>query len=258
MDSPRVANSPVADGKLTWTPSKRLKIVISILLCMHLLAVLVEPLQFFSQSPRGVSEAVRPARQLLAPYSEFAYLNHGYFFFAPEPGPSHLVRADLTYEDGGSATLQFPDKNAQWPRLLYHRHFMLSEFLHILHAPPVDPTVSTEDPELFRNWRRDRNRFVQVRDSFASHLKAKHDCSEVAITRVEHALPRRIDVLQRDMQLDDPVLYIQLPDGPPVLDEQPPYAAGGLSPQAPGYRSSPINAPLALPGGAGAGEEVKP
>ncbi|HBE66782.1 MAG TPA: hypothetical protein DDW52_01405 [Planctomycetaceae bacterium] len=245
------------DSPSPWTPTKGVKIVISVLLCLHLLAVLVEPLQFFSQSPRGVSEAVSPVRRVMAPYSEFAYFNHGYFFFAPEPGPSHLVRADLIYDDGGSATLQFPDKDAQWPRLLYHRHFMLSEFLHILHAPPVDPAVSAEDPELFQNWRRDRNRFLRVRDSFAAHLKDKHQCSQVAITRIEHALPRHVDVLQRGMQLDDPALYIELPDGPPpVLDEQLPYAAGTLSPQDAGYNSRPMNSPLAVPGGTG--EEIQP
>ena len=35
------------------------------------------------------------------PYLEAAYLDHGYAFFAPDPGPSHLVRYELEFDDGG-------------------------------------------------------------------------------------------------------------------------------------------------------------
>ncbi|NIO41435.1 MAG: hypothetical protein GTO41_15415, partial [Burkholderiales bacterium] len=55
------------------------------------------------------------------------FLDHGYRFFAPEPGPGHLVRYEVTTSDGAGAAGQFPDRDRIWPRLLYHRWFMLSE-----------------------------------------------------------------------------------------------------------------------------------
>ena len=40
--------------------------------------------------------------------------------------------------DGRKIEGSFPDKKAEWPRLLYHRYFMLSEHLSGLRDPNAD------------------------------------------------------------------------------------------------------------------------
>jgi hypothetical protein len=61
-------------------------------------------------------------------YLDALYLNHGYSFFAPDPGPGRLVYYDI-YDRQGTVIRQgkFPDWDMQWPRLWYHRHFMLAD-----------------------------------------------------------------------------------------------------------------------------------
>ena len=196
------------------TLGRKWRVVLSVLIVLHILAVTAEPLRFFSRSSRGTSPAADPARELLAPYVEFAYLSHGYFFFAPEPGPSHLIECRFQDSQGQQLSLRYPDRQAQWPRLLYHRHFMLTENLHQIWAPPVDLRVFEEDEALGRQWRADRKRYEQVRDSMANHVAATFGAAEVELDRVEHRLPSGEEVLDRDppLKLDDPSLYLVLPD----------------------------------------------
>jgi hypothetical protein len=61
-------------------------------------------------------------------YLDALYLNHGYYFFAPDPGDGHLIYYDL-FDDQGAVMKQgkFPDWELHWPRLWYHRYFMLAE-----------------------------------------------------------------------------------------------------------------------------------
>ncbi len=204
---------------------RKWKIGLSLLLILHVLAVVAEPFRFFTLSSRGTSPAADPLRAWLAPYVEFAYLNHGYFFFAPEPGPSHLLDCRLEFANSQVGSLRFPDKFAQRPRLFYHRHFMLSEFLHQLHVPPVGITRwgSSDAGRLAH----DRQRFEMVRDSMARHLKHRYQAEQVAIERVEHRLPSSDEVLVDRIPLDDPILYIVLPDAIALAGETD-GSAGGL------------------------------
>ncbi len=199
------------------------KWVLSGIIFLHLLAVVAEPFRFFTRSRRGTSPAADPARNWLAPYIEFAYLNHGYFFFAPEPGPSHLMDCRLTLPDQQQVSLTFPDKHKQWPRLLYHRHFMLAEFLHQLHVPPFDEELAGDDERFARQWQSERAVFELVRDSMSQHVEAKFGAAAARIERLEHRLPSDDEVLRQRLPLDSPVLYITLPDAPALSpDSLPP------------------------------------
>jgi hypothetical protein len=124
------------------------------------------------------------------------------------------MRFTLQNADGSQATLQFPDKQAQWPRLMYHRHFMLSEFLHSSHVPPPDTNLAAADQAAFRSWQNDRNRFEMIRDSYLDHVKTRYAADSATVTRIEHQLPSSQDVLENKLPLDDPRLYIELPDEP--------------------------------------------
>lgn len=231
------APSPAAQPAATWSRTARW--LVSGLIVLQLVAVVAEPFRFFTRSRRGTSPLADPARLWLAPYVEFAYLNHGYFFFAPEPGPSHLLDCQLTMPDGRLVSLTFPDKQKQWPRLLYHRHFMLAEFLHQLHVPPFDERVAGEDQSLARDWRIERQTFEQVRQSMSAHVASKFGAQQVRIERLEHRLPSDDEVFRQRLPLNDPQLYVTLPDAPlvdvPLPDpavalEEPSRAPSGQTP----------------------------
>jgi len=109
------------------------RVGVSLLLVYHLAAVLLEPLATppnFAGPPSVIPEQVRP---MFHGYTTALSLDHAYKFFAPNPGDSHLVRYDLYFADGTKRVNQpdqwFPDRKRNWPRLLYHRYFMITEFL---------------------------------------------------------------------------------------------------------------------------------
>ncbi len=175
-----------------WSP--RVRAVVSLLLAWHLLALLVGPWSV----PRSVlADALRP---IYRPYLEAAYLDHGYKFFGPDPGPSHLIRYDVLRADGSHVRGVFPDLNEHWPRLYYHRHFMLSEFVNSLPPDqPPDPRVPWERQPLSKAEK------AYVR-SYADRLLNEFDGKRVTLELVEHAIPAQDDVL-KGMRLDDARLY---------------------------------------------------
>ncbi len=150
-----------------WARRPGLRRVVSIALALHLFALVIAPL------------AVAPCSQLtlrlwagFRPYLQTLYLNHGYHFFAPEPGPSHLVRYELRFADGHREDGLFPNPHQHRPRLLYHRHFMLSEFLNNL-------AIDDSRTELFD----------AVTRSYAEHLRHRHGAAEVTLHLRRHYLP---------------------------------------------------------------------
>jgi hypothetical protein len=63
-----------------------------LLIAGHLLAVFSEPFHFFARSEIQTASDATAIRNLVRPYSQWMFLDHGYFFFAPNPGPGHLLR----------------------------------------------------------------------------------------------------------------------------------------------------------------------
>lgn len=222
-----------AEDAMGWPSWKRT--VVSGVLIVHLVGVIAPPLNFATVG----SGPARWLYQTLRPYSQAAYLDHGYFFFAPDPGASHLVRFRAEFEgDREPLVDMFPDKKKQWPRLLYHRHFMLTEHLHAAYAPPVPPPGM--DDRGLSEWRAARDIYEARWNGFAQHLKAKYRAKGVHLTRVEHRPPDPLEFLN-GRGLDDAELYIDLPETPvnngagqggePV--GVPPYPAGPPLPNGP-------------------------
>lgn len=189
----------------TWSFAARL--AVSVLIALHLVAVLLGPLSVPDSMLAG---AIKP---LFRPYVRAAYLDHGYKFFAPDPGPSHLVRYDVERPDGEHVRGTFPDLKTERPRLLYHRHFMLSEFL-AASAPPADfnPQMQWEQQGLWPSQR-------AYAQSYAEHLLARYGGKRVTLELVEHALPSPQQVLA-GTKLDDARSYRVRPLGS--------FAGGGL------------------------------
>src|SRR5262245_16091682 len=100
--------------------SLRARLIVSVVLALHVLAVIIGPWS----GPPPASQLSQAVANFMAPYLYGLHLNHGYRFFAPNPGPSHLVRYRVTRADGTAVEGQEPDPHQHHPRQLYHRHFM--------------------------------------------------------------------------------------------------------------------------------------
>ena len=193
--------------------------IVSFLLLIHLAAVFLPPFSLATSSPGTSSPLAALCMRIVRPYVDAAFLNHGYAFFAPDPGPSHLVRCDVEYGDGRAPEqFVFPDLKRQWPRLLYHRHFMLSEQLHGKFVPsrPPAPSLEEADParqeEILADWQNRRAVYEAQRRSFERHLLSSLNASRVTVTRIEHRLMTPGEFLARGTRLDHPDLYLPLSD----------------------------------------------
>ena len=102
-------------------PGPRVRAVLSVLLAAYLMVVLLGPLA----NPIGSSNLTIPMSRLVAPVHQALFLGHGYRFFGPDPGPSHILEYRIESADGEEINDKFPDRDQHWPRLLYHRWFML-------------------------------------------------------------------------------------------------------------------------------------
>ncbi len=160
------------------------------MLVLHLVAIASVPLAMHPASPLSVG-----TWRLFRPYLDSLYLNHGFHFFAPDPGPSHLIRFELDFADGQHSEGVFPNPHEQSPRLLYHRHFMLSEEANRL---AVDDSRAES--------------LKALTQSFADHLLATHDASKVRLFLRRHFIPTPEQV-SGGMSLDAPELYAERPLG---------------------------------------------
>ncbi|MFG0333819.1 MAG: hypothetical protein ACF8TS_10690, partial [Maioricimonas sp. JB049] len=88
-------------------------VLINLWLVFHLAAIIIAPASVSPSSP-----LIRTGWDWVHPYLQALYLNHGYNFFAPQPGESTLVGWEVTREDGSTRTGRFPDRST-FPRLLY-------------------------------------------------------------------------------------------------------------------------------------------
>lgn len=179
--------------------------MVSGLLLIHVVALFVGP----CASPPPSSLWAQRAEALYEPYLHATFLkDHGYRFFAPNPGPSHLVRYELLdADDQKIGEGRFPDLNQHWPRLLYHRHFMISESLYnIARIPPGAPR---EDAPL--EIRTSHATAVALRDSYLDSIsrylaRQNPEAAKIRIIMVEHAIPLPEDVVA-GRPLSDEGLY---------------------------------------------------
>jgi hypothetical protein len=198
--------------------------LISVLVVLHLVAVFTPPFRFASLSPQGEASPLADSMyRLFQRYINASYLDHGYFYFAPNPGPSHLVRYEVDQGEGkeplsGVFPRIEPQRprvfGTQLPRLLYHRHFMLSETLHTYFTPPEPPEGLPEGPEGERvraEWKQRREAYLALKKSFEEHLSAVHGGRPVTITRLEHRQPSPLEY-REGMPIDDQRLYRDLPE----------------------------------------------
>lgn len=160
--------------------------VLTAFILFHLTAVIVGPLSFPSRlgDPKNPAPGERPpllaveAADLLQPYLDLTYLRNGYRFFAPEPGfSSSRLEFELEFADAPPRSETIPDRNAHWPRLRYHRHFMLAE--QVGQRP---------------GWA----------ESYCRHMQQKTGATLVRLVRIRRRVPFMDDVRKKGVTLPDP------------------------------------------------------
>ncbi len=184
-------------------------------LILHLICLVAEPLCYFSRSEtRGISPEFLGVRRLFAPYVEVLYLDHGYFFFAPNPGPSHLIEYSIAPQE---SVRRIPDRTRQWPRLLYHRYFMLSEFYDQSFVPSSISAEEQKDPAIAAQWRTERNRYEQIQASLRKSLEYSEGSPVSELVRKERLPPDEYQFFVEHWPIDDPRLLRTLPEGMAVI-----------------------------------------
>jgi len=161
----------------------------SIGLLVYLAAVIAPPLA----GPPPASALAVAALQPLRPLVGSLYLGHGYRFFAPDPGPGHSLRWSIDRADDSKLEGVIPDRSADWPRLLYHRRFMISEKI----AAAVPPADAPDDVR-----QRSRGDWQPLVKDVAGHLLARHGGTRVTLHLVEHYLPTPEEVVRAEQGAD--------------------------------------------------------
>ncbi len=193
-------------GDGAWSPG--LRAIVSVLVTWHLLAVFTAPWA----DPPPSTELARAAADWFRPYAQFMCLNNGYRFFAPDPGPSHLIRYELLGPAGVLEERRFPDPSQQWPRLFYHRHLMLAEMTHQMAAAVPEVPAGTRleqimSPREQAEYHDQQQRARVIQQSLANYLLSQHPAAtSVRIYVQTHAIPTPFDI-QRGMRLTDERLY---------------------------------------------------
>jgi hypothetical protein len=211
--------NPTRSPRSVWTPNRRR--LASGLIVAHLSAVFVAP---WSGPPPAPLLADRAAA-IISPYLHLAYLNHGYRFFAPDPGPSHVLRYELVQSDHSVIHGRIPDPDHHWPRLLYHRHFMITETLfnrlNGVQEIPADVQLPNAQRAMIEGENRRIRQSVQtLLEGLARQLLRQHGGERVKLYLVEHAIPFPQDV-QQGKRLDAPDLYTDLADLGEFRESQP-------------------------------------
>jgi len=166
--------------------------LVNIWLVYHLAAIVLAP---WSVPP--ASRLVQNSWRAVGAYDQILFLNHGYHYFAPEPGNSTLVAYVLEMPDGSQQTGRIPNPGIQ-PRLLYHRHFMLTEYLA---SDDLSPALREE-----------------LVKAMARELCREHDARRVTLSRITHRLPT-MEFVRAGGALDDPESYAEEPLGSYSADQ---------------------------------------
>ncbi|QGJ72058.1 Hypothetical protein PBC10988_37730 [Planctomycetales bacterium 10988] len=157
------------------------QMVLSFLIVMHLLGVLAAPM-FMPPGSRLMSRLYTGSLF----YTRTLSLDMTYRFFSPDPGPSKMMRYELTLADGETKTGYLAEANSQWPRCRYHRHFMLSEKMG--------------------GWHRDHTLYNAYLQDYANHLMKEHQAKHVKLYLIYHQQPNR-EAFVGGTALDDSTLY---------------------------------------------------
>lgn len=156
--------------------------LLSIWLVFHVFAVFIAP-----AAMPPISPLLLDAHRVAMPYNDLLFQNHGYHFFAPDPGASSLISYSVPRPDDAPLVGRFPDVSIR-PRLLYHRYFMLAENL----------------------WAFDEQTQEEMLEAYARHFAMRHQSGQILLGRLRHE-PSSILRVQAGGRLDDPETFSEEP-----------------------------------------------
>jgi hypothetical protein len=142
--------------------------VVSALLIGHIVAILAGAL---ASPPASLLE--RSLAGVFGPYHQMIDQGYSYRYYAPEPGPTPVVRATIRFPDGRpEETVRLPRKKT-FPWLLRQRQLALANSLKMeFQAARAGGAES--------HWGR----------SYARHLAHTHPgCSSIVLTAQDHLIP---------------------------------------------------------------------
>lgn len=161
--------------------SKRIGFVLlNVWLVFHVFAIFISPAGMPPASPLLVDAA-----RVAMPYNQLLFLNHGYHYFAPDPGPSTLIGYSIERPDDIPIRGRFPDTST-FPRLMYHRYFMLAENIRAF-SPEVQDEVLV---------------------GYARHFAKLHGADRITLSYISHQ-PSSIARMQAGGELSDPETYFE-------------------------------------------------
>ena len=152
--------------------------VLSLWLAFHVFAVFISPAAMPPASP-----LLEDGYRFALPYNEALFLNHGYHYFAPDPGASTLIAWEIPRDGDAPAVGRFPDVSIH-PRLLYHRYFMMAENV----------------------WAFDDETQQDMLKAYARHFAGHFGADRISLSRISHE-PSSILRLQAGGKLDDPETF---------------------------------------------------
>lgn len=173
-------HAEVAPGRAVPRP---VRLLMSLVLLVYVAGVIIAPLA----GPPPASELSRVILQPFRPLLGALYLGHGYRFFAPDPGPGHSLRWTITRADGTTLSGTTPDAERDWPRLLYHRRFMVAEKIAPLVPPPDAPAEVRARAKA--DW-------LPLVKGVAGNLLRTHGGDRITLEMVEHYLPAPEEVAE--------------------------------------------------------------
>lgn len=153
-------------------------LVLSCWLAFHVFAVFMSP-----GAMPPVSPLLLDGYRVALPYNRALFLNHGYHFFAPDPGASTLISWQIPRPNDVPLVGRIPNTSIR-PRLLYHRYFMLAENL----------------------WAFDEETQDEIATAYARVLAARHGAAQIQLERLSHE-PSGILRIQAGGRLDDPEMF---------------------------------------------------
>jgi hypothetical protein len=146
-------------------PASFIRIAISIFIVWHFAGVFMAAMCIPASSKLVMDIAQSPPMQW---YLDATFMNQGHSFFAPEVGPGHLIKYAL-YDQNNQVVEQgdFPSRKEHWPRLLYHRYFMLAD----------QADMPTDDKATRDLWQR------KYLEAYGRQLLRTHEQAQTVVVR---------------------------------------------------------------------------
>jgi hypothetical protein len=191
-NKPRPSAPPREEGaksRRSGRISPWLRVFLSLFVVWHFTAVFLAALSMPVTSPLVYKISQDGLMQW---YLDALYMNQQHSFFAPDVGPGNIIRYEL-FDQAGQVVEhgELPNRKEHWPRLRYHRHFMLAD----------QADFSSNNEQYRKQWQR------AFLEGFARQLlRVNEDAASVRVRRVAHwPIPRTLAIEGR--KITDPQGY---------------------------------------------------